>query len=73
MNGPNEDALKYINEESLKKRICNHLYGLRNRDGQVEGLIDHRGWDMFWLPKYKLCSIHENLIDKWIALGGIIE
>lgn len=69
----NEELLNWIDKVRHEKRYVNILYGVRMGEYGIEGLIDNSGKDHFWLVKHQLCQFHEEMIDKWIYMGGTIE
>lgn len=69
----NRELLSFINDACEKKDLVNRLFGIRIKDGVIEGLIDPDGQDRFWLNEWTLCATHQELIHNWLDLGGSIE
>lgn len=68
-----KDLLLLINESSKNKGLGNRLYGLRRKNGVIEGKIVEGEREEYWIPKCRLCSYHEKLIDKWEVLQGYCD
>jgi hypothetical protein len=70
------EFLAEVNRLSQEDGMVNRLYGIKRVNGFVFGKIidkDDCGFppeeSMWWLPLYKLCSAHQNIIEKCLFLG----